>query len=120
MTDEELAQIRAREAEATPGPWAVSYAVDGHIGLEGTVADAAFVTAARHEVPALLAEVERRRAENAEMREIAANLADYVQRTLDGYNSGDWDGLPDDPDAAQDTVTKARALLAAQQQQESR
>lgn len=86
MTDEELAEIEARAAKATPGPWVVAPwdGDEGNVRLTVTVgpdaggwmvadgdwhgpgdaphdreANAAFMAAARADVPALLAEVRR-------------------------------------------------------------
>lgn len=81
LTDEQLAAIQAREAAATPGPWAIEWDEDdvtdtpfpvslGPIGYlehrgKREQADAEFIAAARADVPALLAEVHRLRAELA-------------------------------------------------------
>lgn len=80
MTDAELDEIEARAAKATQGPWAVRKGYHRDTGLsvefvcsrvlgvdlysdEGSSAcDDAFVTAARTDVPALVAEVRRLRA----------------------------------------------------------
>jgi hypothetical protein len=75
LTDEQYAAIRAREAAATPGPWAIEWDHDdvtgapfpvslGPIGYlehhgERDVADAEFIAAAREDVPALLAHADR-------------------------------------------------------------
>jgi hypothetical protein len=86
MTDEELQAIRARAEAATPGPWtegagkvaggetrelvigadnrtiiAMAYGGFGHPTPDCTRADRAFIAAARTDVPALLAEVDRLR-----------------------------------------------------------
>lgn len=74
MTPGELAAIKARAEAATPGPWdtvlsrhVVSHA-DAFRGapdwplMPKTVADATFISHARTDVPALVAEVERLRA----------------------------------------------------------
>jgi hypothetical protein len=62
----DLEPIRAREAAATPGPW-----------TEGTLSfrewrmsrnNIVFAARARTDIPALLAEVERLREENEELR----------------------------------------------------
>ena len=90
VTQEHLEQWRALADAATPGPWRgdtdrgeLKYAVlggdrelvikvdhknaeSGFVGDNGEN-DGAFVLAARTAVPALLAEVERLRAENAEL-----------------------------------------------------
>ena len=74
MTDEELDAIRKRCEAATPGPWywwmserppfALGNDQDVNIGVEvAKIPDAEFVAAARADIPALLAEVDRLRAE---------------------------------------------------------
>lgn len=86
MTPEELEQIKAREERATPGPWYHQQAFSGqhfvgegpsdaptplalmHGSFDKQARNAAFVTAARTDIPELIAEVERLRAELAELR----------------------------------------------------
>jgi hypothetical protein len=81
MTDEELTAIEARANAATPGPWAThdqgreDYSIcrdNGNntccplferIGPDDDSIDGAFISAARVDVPALVAEVRRLRAE---------------------------------------------------------
>lgn len=78
MTEEQLRDIEARAAAATPGPWAGVPDTLGHWhvvwphGHYSSVArngkffsdeDAAFVTCARTDVPALVAEVRRLQAQ---------------------------------------------------------
>ncbi len=120
MTDEELMAIQDRAEAATPGPWVLHDSValgDGReqigrigpphspegfhasqppgYGIECTTADADFVVAAREDVLALLAEVERLRIENADLREIAASVA-VMQRPVfpvvgrDGKIGEEW------------------------------
>ncbi|MCX4750970.1 hypothetical protein OG455_41550 [Kitasatospora sp. NBC_01287] len=93
LTDEQLADISAREAAARPGPW---YREDDKQDLNrwvtneaGTVeinlgylgnnnqADAEFVAHAREDMPALLAEVRRLRAVEAAARAFADEMGDY-------------------------------------------
>lgn len=82
LSDERLAEIRAREQAATLGPWKATrvYEItshclpDGHLIIgevdeDGTRNDATFIAAARQDVPDLLAEVERLRACVAELDE---------------------------------------------------
>lgn len=83
MDDETLRQIEERAAAATPGPWAHGAAEGGSwacagdeaiVTLDGRehgqdVADAEFIAHARQDVPALLTEVRRLRAEVADLRE---------------------------------------------------
>ena len=87
MTEQERQAIRGRCQSSTPGPWAVDTASGGvnvisdHysdecVGICGNAknwqllkGDAEFIAHARQDVPALLAEVERLRAENSQLRE---------------------------------------------------
>lgn len=91
MTPEQEAEIRAREKAATKGPWIASHrhggvsdnadAVGGlGLDIEGPpepeengqfalAADAQFIAHAREDVPRLLSEIERLRAERDELRE---------------------------------------------------
>ncbi len=106
LPDEQLDQIRAREAAAFPGPWytdslteadgSTSYGVAAKDDLlddpfvvalqDLNPADAEFIAHARQDVPALLAEVERLRARvaeleaNSEVEQPQARVADF----------GDW------------------------------
>src|SRR5258708_36664644 len=115
MTDEELKEIRDRAEKATPGPLLGLYlsgdtingvknaagAVGlGEVGL--TAADHKFITHARDDIPALLADVERLRAQNVALREIVQAVATAdLQRV----------SLAD----AQRLILKARALLASEE-----
>lgn len=72
MTEQQLADLDALAAAATPGPWEQidSRAYSSGTGLQvclcnETDADAAFIAAARTAVPALVAEVRRLRHELA-------------------------------------------------------
>jgi hypothetical protein len=75
MTRDQLDAIRARVEAATPGPWKAQRwcsnnpSVAEAWGLTGmrTFADAVFCGHAREDVPALLAEVERLQAREAEL-----------------------------------------------------
>lgn len=67
-----LAEIKAREQAATSGPWKVGISAlitDGNGQAlffgEGAKGNAAFIVNARTDIPALVAEVERLREENA-------------------------------------------------------
>jgi len=107
MTDEELAGIREREANALFGPWH-PYATDfrgqtSHsvISKVGSVlahtgygprggschANAEFIAEARSDVPALLAEVNRLRAELADFREMAVSNTKSANEALDRARS---------------------------------
>lgn len=84
MTNEELNEILARAAAASPGPWvadgsaveAFNAPIDPDIAITGSMtihslpaeheANAAFIAAAREDVPNLVAEVRRLRAERGE------------------------------------------------------
>ena len=78
MTEQELAEIEARANAATPGPWDSAYGMTGTFVFEVlneddahcTIAelsrfnqrnDAAFISHAREDIPALIAEVRRLR-----------------------------------------------------------
>lgn len=76
LTDERLAEIRARCDAATPGLWEVivkgntvqSHAIPGVCsGISPKSGNAAFVAHARADIPALLAEVERLRQERDDL-----------------------------------------------------
>ena len=105
MTEERFAEIRARAEAATPGPWVDrlrdfegvdGYGLESHptveangktvcifyereIDDENDDADAAFIAAAREDVPALLAEVERLRAKNARQEEVIWFFSEAVK-----------------------------------------
>src|SRR5260221_9904389 len=95
MTDEELKEIRERAEKATPGPWLGLYlsgdtingvknapgAVGlGEVGL--TAADHKFITHAREDIPALLAEVEWLRDACNRLLQIADLAAYYAPGEL--------------------------------------
>jgi hypothetical protein len=105
MTDEELQAIRARAEAATPGPWtegvgkvaggetrelvigadgrtiiAMAYGGFGHPTPDCTREDRAFIAAARTDVPALLAEVDRLKAERMTEREAIEDALPAVFR----------------------------------------
>lgn len=73
MTEQELQEIEAREAAATPGPWrrgvgntamrvCSAYPAKCYFICEGTnAADLEFVEHSREDIPALVAEVRRLR-----------------------------------------------------------
>lgn len=100
MTDEQIQQIRERAEKATPGPWHPAEGPNGEYEIwaghgeydddwgelvyesVGEVnrwnnrnrdADIAFILNAREDIPALLAEVDRLRAENAAMHALLRN-----------------------------------------------
>ncbi len=63
MDQKYLAEIKAREQAATPGPWeddiADIWLGDRHIAEVYSTSDTTFIAHARADIPALLAEVER-------------------------------------------------------------
>lgn len=84
MNEDELNAIEARATAATPGPWKASpnYLIGGwwvqdnatreresSVADFSTEEDAVFIAAARIDVPALILEVRRLRADNAELLE---------------------------------------------------
>lgn len=95
MTPEQLAALKALADAATPGPWE-EVAESGEWWITGpdiyndavmttnaseiSQADADFICAAREAVPALLAEVERLRADNADLRAALSALTADMER----------------------------------------
>jgi len=63
MTPEQLNAIKERAAMATPDPWRTPmrtiYSNDGYVANTSRIVDAEFIAAAREDIPALVAEVER-------------------------------------------------------------
>lgn len=92
LTEERLAEIRGREKVATQGPWAVQdkgaipliYGPDGErvAKVIDHQEDAAFIAHAREDIPALLDEVERLRAENEQLKEIAWNGIELMDKAV--------------------------------------
>ncbi|PAX88893.1 hypothetical protein CLM85_06330 [Streptomyces albidoflavus] len=95
LSPEYLAWIAARAEAATAGPWCTDgaeiYQGDEYVSYafwvgetcradeaDGGTVDAAFIAHARTDVPALLAEIERLRAELAKVREAAAAARYYL------------------------------------------
>lgn len=95
----DIEKLRALLAAATPGPWAYyddirpdvrsaanrgGFMGAGHIATvsryDGNTNDAAFIAAAREALPELLDEVERLRAENAQLRARKAEMCSCVLR----------------------------------------
>ena len=99
MTDEQLQAIKQREQAATKGPWtegvgkvrngetreliigadgrtivAMAYGGFGHPTPDCTTEDRRFIAAAREDVPALLAEVERLRKHSECLRYVLADI----------------------------------------------
>lgn len=106
MTPEQLAEIEARAAVATPGPWeweptrrgvewedesGLPFYPQGAIlgetliqlgdTYEGYRQDCAFITHARQDIPALCAEVRRLQAIEAEYNSLREQLTNSVQKT---------------------------------------
>lgn len=94
LTDKELAEIREREKQASPGPWyveggtgsilaehpmlpSVPEIVAGHWRDYGVIDpdNADFIAHARDDIPALLVEVDMLRTENAALRKLARGVA---------------------------------------------
>lgn len=72
LSDADLAAIREREAKATPGPWTIREMDDGALVIDfgpdwrlagdsslPSPSNAAFIAAARTDIPTLLAEISR-------------------------------------------------------------
>lgn len=126
MTEERLAEIRGREKAATQGPWKagkddftkniIQAAKDrgtiivqrrddhnmfwnSYIPIEQTFADADFIAHAREDIPALLDEVERLRAENEVLEKALEDLGFFVRTKLD-YCPADFigEGIDEDTD----------------------
>lgn len=106
MTEERIAEIRGREKVATQGPWRakceileadecgnataeMTYVSTNDKGIcilygrghddANTQEDAAFIAHAREDIPALLDEVERLRAENERQKEVISFLGDAAK-----------------------------------------
>ncbi|MFB7866960.1 hypothetical protein [Streptomyces sp. NPDC056069] len=98
MSEQQLAEILARANAATAGPWCtdsweiyqgeeyvpglsfwIGETCRGTADLEQDRADAAFVAAARTDVPALVAEVSRLRAERRSTNEALSDAAEALQ-----------------------------------------
>lgn len=97
MTEERIAKIRAREKAATQGPWREECVIGRRKEIEtfhtirdkdGAIVDvlpilayhdAAFIAHAREDIPALLDEVERLRAENARQKDVISFLGDAAK-----------------------------------------
>ena len=96
MTPERLAEIRAREQAASPGPWislgnhlesgpgdySLMWSEDGAPCAIAKDADCYFITHARQDIPDLLAEVEALASDNATMRDGLARLECRVLQEL--------------------------------------
>lgn len=109
LTEERIAEIRGREKAATQGPWRakceileadecgnataeMTYVSTNDKGIcilygrghddANTQEDAAFIAHAREDIPALLDEVERLRAENEKLKEIAWNGIQLMDKTV--------------------------------------
>lgn len=109
MTPEELEAIKQRVNAATPGPWEADYdprtdGADQIVDPQGFTicfmsvpsvsvdfdGDTDFIAHARADVPALVAEVERLRAENTrlveELSQVRAGFQNYVAMVDDYYD----------------------------------
>lgn len=122
MTEERIAEISGRENAATPGPWTIRNEQliehgkqDIAIGViaesfgdnnedEATTTDECaanvkFIAHAREDIPALLNEVERLRAENEVLEKALEDLGFFVRTKLD-YCPADFigEGIDEDTD----------------------
>ena len=93
MTEQELAEIRQRANAATPGPWSMKqdgaefYIADRNgRWLDVTLSDAIFISHARQDIPALLAEVERLRADIEHVSTVGESLAASLD-SVKAYNA---------------------------------
>lgn len=135
MTQEQLDAIQEREAKATAGPWAhwagreqwanciKSDTDEGMYTVAEVVSeasDAKFISRAREDIPALLAEVERLRAENERLRALTTVDDDMVERGVRAFYEHqfgfrtDWDRLTKaSPDVADNYRRHMTAALNA-------
>lgn len=92
LTEERIAEIRGREKAATQGPWGnmLALVISGEkdiavaqysrgVTRDEQRANAAFIAYAREDIPALLDEVERLRAENERQKEVISFLGDAAK-----------------------------------------
>ncbi len=102
MNEQELEQIEARAAKATPGPWEVDndlsvYTKDGGHGTPWTLFDtvgnegednpnADFIAHAREDIPALIAEVRRLTAELTRLTDALALYQANEKRAIKSLN----------------------------------
>jgi hypothetical protein len=92
LTDQQLDDIEARAAAATRGPWRQDDFAEIKSPDGDTIADywepthtsrnGEFITRAREDVPALLAEIRRLRAANAELAQAIRLTREYVGEDL--------------------------------------
>jgi hypothetical protein len=111
MTDERLAEIEARAKDATPGPWEPEHrSVIGNdvvivddcatAGWDVYPANQDFIAHARADVPALVTEVRRLRAELAQARAIIEGrpnpptTAEKMAHRCDAADGWDANGAP--------------------------
>lgn len=98
ITDQQLDEIEARTTAASLGPWTVSEDYSDVLSPDGDqlasywnptaeTRNGEFIAHAREDVPALLAEVRRLRAEAAELSTDVALL-----RALEAFGVDNWDG----------------------------
>lgn len=92
LTEERIAEIRGREKVATQGPWGnmLALVISGEkdiavaqysrgVTRDEQRANAAFIAHAREDIPTLLDEVERLRAENERQKEVISFLGDAAK-----------------------------------------
>ena len=129
MTDEERAAIRERAAKAFSGPWTYedfpgnvyTVSTDYHGDYPLVAADCRddetgqFIAHAREDIPALLADVERLRAENAAWREIGQLLTRKADTLMDDGHCPLCGAAEHVGHNADCPVSKARVLLAGEE-----
>ena len=87
LTDGQIAEIEARAHAATPGPWRPAGPDGDEVAQMGSarrirsLEDAAFIAAARTDVPALLTEIRRLRAANADLHRRAQTAEGIIARS---------------------------------------
>jgi hypothetical protein len=101
MTDEELADARARCDAATRGPWSATYHKDDRFGRcevtfeaaadatkKSAEADAQFLAHARTDLPAALDEIEALRQHNDFLKELLADVNEAGGNPVTAYERG--------------------------------
>lgn len=90
-----IAELKALEAKATPGPWSHSpqfiYAFVEHLAEVKKPEDTALIVTLRNTLPLLLAEIERLRAELPEHKSLDELKAEKRSVILDSISFDDFD-----------------------------